>query len=92
MKKLLVVSTVTALIVVATLVAAVQAQKGKQVVYVSSVQATYKPSPTGGVSIGTLWGDMDKGPHATFTKFDPGLMRACTTLTFHRGRQRRLSV
>ena len=72
MKKSLVVSAVTALTIVAGLVAVAQAPKGKQVIYVSSAQATYKPSPMGGVSMAGLWGDMDKGPHATFTKFDPG--------------------
>jgi quercetin dioxygenase-like cupin family protein len=72
MKKLLVVSTVTALIIAAALVTTVQAQKGKQVIFASSAQATYKPSPTGGVSMQAVWGDMDKGAHATFTKFDPG--------------------
>jgi hypothetical protein len=72
MKKSLVVSAVTALTIVAGLVAVGQAQKGKQIIYVSSAQAIYKPSPMGGVSMAALWGDMDKGPHATFTKFDPG--------------------
>jgi mannose-6-phosphate isomerase-like protein (cupin superfamily) len=72
MKKSLVVSAVTALTIVAGLVAVAQAQKGKQVIYVSSAQATFKPSSMGGVSMAALWGEMDKGPHATFTKFDPG--------------------
>jgi quercetin dioxygenase-like cupin family protein len=72
MKKSLIVSAVAALTIVAALVGVAQAQKGKQVIYVSSAQATYKPSPMGGVSMQVLWGDMDKGPHATFTKFDPG--------------------
>ena len=72
MKKSLFVSAVTALTIVAGLVAVAQAQKDKQVIYVSSAQATYKPSPMGGVSMAALWGEMDKGPHATFTKFDPG--------------------
>jgi quercetin dioxygenase-like cupin family protein len=71
-KKILIVSAVAALTIVAALVGVAQAQKGKQVIYVSSAQATYKPSPMGGVSMQVLWGDMDKGPHATFTKFDPG--------------------
>jgi quercetin dioxygenase-like cupin family protein len=71
-KKSLFVSAVTALTIVVGLVAVAQAQKDKQVIYVSSAQATYKPSPMGGVSMAALWGEMDKGPHATFTKFDPG--------------------
>jgi quercetin dioxygenase-like cupin family protein len=72
MKKSLFVSAVTALTIVVGLVAVAQAQKDKQVIYVSSAQATYKPSPMGGVSMAALWGEMDKGVHATFTKFDPG--------------------
>ncbi len=72
MKKSLFVSAVPALTIVVGLVAVAQAQKDKQVIYVSSAQATYKPSPMGGVSMAALWGEMDKGPHATFTKFDPG--------------------
>jgi quercetin dioxygenase-like cupin family protein len=72
MKKSLMVSAVAALTIVAAFVAVAQAQKGKQVIYVSSAQGTYKPLPSGGVSMQVLWGDMDKGPHATFTKFDPG--------------------
>lgn len=72
MKKSLIMSAVTALTVFAAFVAIAQAQKGKEVIYASSAQATFKPSPMGGVSMQALWGEMDKGPHATFTKFDPG--------------------
>ena len=67
MKKSLIVPAVAALTVVAALVSVAQAQKGKRVVYVSSVQATYKPSPMSGVSMQALVGDMAKGPQATFT-------------------------
>jgi quercetin dioxygenase-like cupin family protein len=72
MKKSLVVSAVTALTIIAGLVTVGQAQKDKPVIYVSSAQATFKPTSMSGVSMAALWGDMDKGPHATFTKFDPG--------------------
>jgi quercetin dioxygenase-like cupin family protein len=72
MKKSLIVSVVTALTIVAVLVVVAQAQKDKQVIYVSSAHATYKPSSMGSVSMHVLRGDPDKGPHATFTKFDPG--------------------
>jgi quercetin dioxygenase-like cupin family protein len=73
MKKSLIVSIATALASVAAVVGVAQAQKSKQIVYVSSSQATYKPSPAGGgVAQQVLRGDPDKGPHATFTKFDPG--------------------
>ena len=71
MNKSLIVSAVAALTVVAS-VGVAHAQKDKQVVHVSSSSATYKPSPMGGVSMQVLRGDPDKGPHATFTKFDPG--------------------
>lgn len=73
MKKFLFVSAIAAFALAAGFVAGVQAQKGKEVIYSSSAHATYKPTPAGpGVAMQTLWGDMDKGPHATFTKFDPG--------------------
>ena len=48
------------------------AQKAKKVIYVSSSDATFKPAPMEGVSMATLWGDPDKGAHATFTKFAAG--------------------
>jgi mannose-6-phosphate isomerase-like protein (cupin superfamily) len=70
MKKSLIVSAVAALAVVAALVSVVEAQK--KVIYVSSGKATYKASPMGGVSQQVLAGDPNKGPHATFSKFDPG--------------------
>src|SRR6266699_5857748 len=72
MKKLLVVCALAVLALPAVSVIVAQAQKEKHVVYVSSAKATYKPSQMGGVSMQVLRGDPDKGPHATFTKFDPG--------------------
>ena len=72
MKKSVIVSAVAALAIVAALVGVAQPQKDKQVIYVSSASGTYKPMPMGGVSMQVLVGDPDKGPHATFTKFDPG--------------------
>ena len=71
MNKLRIVSAVATLTIVAA-VGVAQAQKDKPVVHVSSASATYKTSPMGGVSMQVLRGDPDKGPHATFTKFDPG--------------------
>jgi mannose-6-phosphate isomerase-like protein (cupin superfamily) len=77
MKKSLIVLGVGALII-AVASGVVQAQKDstsnnmKNVIYVAAANATFKPSPMGGVSMAALWGDMDKGPHATFTKFVPG--------------------
>jgi len=72
MKKSLIVPAVAALTFVAALVGVVQAQQGKRVIHVSSAQATYEPAPMGGVSMQALVGDMDNGPRATFTKFNPG--------------------
>jgi quercetin dioxygenase-like cupin family protein len=72
MKRSLIVSAVTALTIVAALVGVAQAQKDKHLIYVSSAEGTYKPSTMGGVSMQVLRGDPDKGPHATFTKFNPG--------------------
>lgn len=54
MNKSLIVSAVTAITVVVGLVVIAQAQKDKQVIYVSSAQASYKPSPMGGVSMAAL--------------------------------------
>jgi quercetin dioxygenase-like cupin family protein len=47
------------------------ANKKKEVIYVSSEQATYKEAMPG-VSMAVLWGDPEKGAHGTFTKFTPG--------------------
>ena len=73
----LVVSGLMALIIVAASVGVAQAQKEssknkKNVIYVAAEQATFKQSPMTGVSMAVLWGDPDKGPHGTFTKFEPG--------------------
>jgi quercetin dioxygenase-like cupin family protein len=70
MKKSRILLAIVALTMVAALVGVVEAQK--KVIYVSSGKATYKASPLGGVSQQVLVGDPDKGPHATFSKFDPG--------------------
>ena len=76
MKKL-VVFGVTALIILVASVGVVQAQKEsskskKNVIYVAADKATFSQSPTAaGVSMAVLWGDPNKGPHGTFTKFEP---------------------
>ena len=44
----------------------------KSVTYVAADKATFKASPTSGVSMATIWGNPDKGAHGTFTKFEPG--------------------
>jgi quercetin dioxygenase-like cupin family protein len=75
MRKLLIVSGVAVLVVAAASVGVTQAQKvssTNKVIYVAAEQATFKQSPTAGVSMADLWGDPDKGAHGTFTKFTPG--------------------
>jgi quercetin dioxygenase-like cupin family protein len=49
----------------------VVAAQGKKAVHVDSAQATYKELAPG-ASGSVVWGDMDNGPHGTFTKFVPG--------------------
>ena len=77
MKKSLVASGVAALIIAVASVGVVQAQKEsskdkKKVIFLAAEHATFKQSPTAGVSMAVLWGDPDKGAHGTFTKFAPG--------------------
>lgn len=76
--KRLIVAEIGALIIAVAVCVVVQAQKtskgsaGKKVVYAAADSTTFKPSQAAGVSMTTLWGDPDTGPHATYTKFDPG--------------------
>ena len=78
MKQLLMVSGTAAFIVAAVSAGVAQDPKesskndNKAVTYVAAEQATFKPGPMAGVSMAVLWGDPDKGPHGTFTKFAPG--------------------
>jgi quercetin dioxygenase-like cupin family protein len=75
MKKSATVFGVAALLILAaclTIAHAQQSDKSK-VIYASSEKATYKALPGGGGATGAvIWGDPDKGPNATFTKFNPG--------------------
>jgi len=72
MKRTLVVVGVAAAVMVGWSVGRVQGQNEmKEVVYVSSDQANYM-TRVKGVAMAKIWGDADKGAHATFTKFDPG--------------------
>jgi quercetin dioxygenase-like cupin family protein len=76
MKKALMVLGVAALVLAAMSMGFAQAQKAsstkkKSVIYVAADKANFKESAAG-VSMAVLWGDPDKGPHATFTKFTPG--------------------
>ena len=62
------------------LAGAVVAQATKAV-HVDSDKATYKETSPG-VSVATVWGDLDKGPYGAFTKFAPGTKvprEECTT-------------
>jgi len=72
MKKSLIALAVAASTIVAAFIGVAQAQKAKEVRYVSSEKASYKEMAGGGPSMHVLRGDPDKGPHATFTKFTPG--------------------
>lgn len=72
MKRSLLVVGVVAAIIAAWSVGRVHGQNEmKKVIYVSSEQAKYTTSVKG-VSSAKIWGDVDKGAGATFTKFDPG--------------------
>jgi quercetin dioxygenase-like cupin family protein len=48
-----------------------QSQSKGKAVFVSADQAKFKDMGNG-VSMAAIWGDADKGAHATFTKFVPG--------------------
>lgn len=73
MKKLVVFGLTTLITVVASVgVAQAQGKEKKNVIYVAAEKATFSQSPTAGFSMAVLWGDPNKGPHATFTKFAPG--------------------
>jgi mannose-6-phosphate isomerase-like protein (cupin superfamily) len=72
MKKLLMLLGVVALILVVASSVVLAQKDSKSVIYVSSSNSTYKAAPTGGASMAAIWGEADKGPHATFTKFVPG--------------------
>jgi quercetin dioxygenase-like cupin family protein len=73
MKKLVVFGLTTLIMVVASVgVAQAQSKEKKNVIYVAAEKATFSQSPTAGVSMAVLWGDPNKGPHGTFTKFAPG--------------------
>jgi quercetin dioxygenase-like cupin family protein len=73
MKKSLILLSV--ILIIAGVVGVMQAQKAsaKKVVYMSADKAEYKTMEGAtGVSTARIWGDPDKGAHATYTKFEPG--------------------
>ena len=74
MKRSATVFGAAALLVIAACLTIAHAQQAdkKKVIYTSSEKASYKEMAPGGASGATIWGDPDKGPHATFTKFKPG--------------------
>jgi mannose-6-phosphate isomerase-like protein (cupin superfamily) len=62
-------------VVIASALGLVQAQQGqpekKSLIFSSAGSATFK-EVVPGVSKASLWGDADKGPYGSFTKFVPG--------------------
>jgi quercetin dioxygenase-like cupin family protein len=78
MRKSLIVASLGALITVVLAAIGAQAQKpvshsAEKVIYVSADKATFKQSPMEkAVSMATIWGNPEKGAHATYTKFEPG--------------------
>lgn len=78
MKKMLIFSGVAALLLAMAAAGIVQARKSaasddmKSVIFMNPSKADFKATPTTGVSMAAIWGDSDKGAHATYTKFAPG--------------------
>ena len=70
-KSLLVVGVATTLMMVWS-IGRMQGQQDQKVIFVSADHATFQETPTKGVSMAAIWGDANKGAHATFTKFVPG--------------------
>ena len=74
MKQSLLTVLVATTLMIAWSIGRVQGQqdqsKGK-VIFVSADQANFHDTGNG-VSMAAIWGDADKGAHATFTKFAPG--------------------
>ena len=72
MKKSLLTVGVAATLMLAWSIGRVQGQQSKRpVIFVSADQANFHDTGNG-VSMAAIWGDADKGAHATFTKFVPG--------------------
>jgi len=74
MKKSLLTIGIATTLMIAWSIGRVQGQqdqsKGK-VIFVSADQASFHDT-VNGVSMAAIWGDANKGAHATFTKFAPG--------------------
>ena len=73
MKKSLLTIGVAATLMIAWSIGRVQGQQdqSKKVIFVAADQASFGDTSTG-VSMAAIWGDTNKGAHATFTKFVPG--------------------
>src|SRR6266849_10604187 len=72
-KTLLTVGVATMLMIAWSIgrVQGVHAQSKGKVIFVSADQADFHDTGNG-ASMAAIWGDADKGAHATFTKFKPG--------------------
>ena len=70
-KSLLLVGVVTTLMI-AWSIGRMQGQQDQKVIFVSADHANFQETPTKGVTMAAIWGDANKGAHATFTKFVPG--------------------
>jgi quercetin dioxygenase-like cupin family protein len=70
-KSFLVVGAATTLMI-AWSIGRMQGQQDQKVIFVSADHANFQETPTKGVSMAAIWGDANKGAHATFTKFVPG--------------------
>ena len=71
MKQFLRVVAVIGALELGAFLGAAAAQGQKAAVHVDSAKAAYKELAPG-ASAAVVWGDMDKGPYAAFTKFVPG--------------------
>jgi quercetin dioxygenase-like cupin family protein len=72
MKKSLLVVGVATTLMIAWSIGRMQGQQDQKVIFVSADHANFQETPTKGVSMAAIWGDANKGAHATFTKFVPG--------------------
>jgi quercetin dioxygenase-like cupin family protein len=73
MKKSLLGVAVAIMLVMAWSIGRVQGQGKGKLIFAEADHAKFEAAPNEkGVSQAAIWGDMTKGAHATFTKFDPG--------------------
>lgn len=71
MKKSVLSVAVAVMLSVAWYVGRVQGQQDQKVIFATASKAKFEERMKG-VSMATIWGDANTGPHATFTKFAPG--------------------